>query len=103
LIHGPDRVYVSSHLSSSTLLSSQHSQNDISRWKWQELLSFFNADNIPHRSWLASTREEFEEILEDEDFARADRCQLLEVKMDRLDAPRSLILQAKLSADMNEE
>ncbi|KAM0754818.1 pyruvate decarboxylase [Meredithblackwellia eburnea MCA 4105] len=84
LIHGPERVY-----------------NDISRWKWQELLSFFNADNVPSKSWLANTREEFEAILGDAEFAAADKCQLLEVKMDRLDAPRALVLQAKLSADLN--
>lgn len=90
-------------LLSSTIYSCLTLQNDISRWKWQELLSFFNADEIPHRSWLAHTREEFESILLDQEFARADRCQLLEVRMDRMDAPRSLILQAKLSADLNEE
>jgi pyruvate decarboxylase len=86
LIHGPTRVY-----------------NNISHWKWQELLSFFNADNIPHRSWLAENRGEFEAILANEDFAKADRCQLIEVKMDRLDGPRALVQQAALSAKLNEE
>lgn len=79
LIHGPEAVY-----------------NDISRWKWQELLSFFNADNHPHKTWLAENRGQFEEILANEEFASADKCQLLEVKMDRLDGPRALILQAEM-------
>lgn len=76
-------------------------QNDISHWKWQELLSFFNADNIPNRTYLASTRAEFEKILADKAFRSADCCQLLEVKMGRLDGPRILVEQAKLSAELN--
>lgn len=79
LIHGPEAVY-----------------NDISRWKWQELLNFFNADGHPHKTWLAETRGQFEEILGNEEFAKADKCQLIEVKMDRLDAPRALQLQAEM-------
>ncbi|KAL8286376.1 hypothetical protein RQP46_004393 [Phenoliferia psychrophenolica] len=84
LIHGTDRVY-----------------NDISRWKWQELLSFFNADNVPSRSWLANNRAEFERVLDDKEFQKADVCQLFEVKMDRQDGPRALVLQAKMSAELN--
>lgn len=79
LIHGPEAVY-----------------NDISRWKWQELLNFFNADGHPHKTWLAETRGQFEEILSNDEFAKADKCQLIEVKMDRLDAPRALQLQAEM-------
>ncbi|KAK4698838.1 hypothetical protein P7C70_g7434, partial [Phenoliferia sp. Uapishka_3] len=84
LIHGMNTVY-----------------NDISRWKWQELLSFFNADNVPNRSWLAKTRAEFEQVLVNPEFAAADRIQVLEVLMDRHDGPRALVAQAKLSADLN--
>lgn len=80
LIHGETRVY-----------------NDISRWSWQTLLDFFNADNtVPHRSWLAKTRGEFVTILNDVEFQKADRIQLLEVRMGRLDAPVALERQAKL-------
>lgn len=83
-IHGENRVY-----------------NDISSWKWQELLSFFNAANVPSRSWLARTRGELESVINDAEFAAADRIQLLEVMMDRHDAPRALQVQAKLSAQVN--
>lgn len=96
LIHGPDRVYVRPSLPPPALANPPHPQNDISRWKWQDLLSFFNADAVPHRSWLATTRGEFEAILADAEFGRADRCQLLEVRMDRLDGPRALIEQARM-------
>lgn len=84
LINGMDAVY-----------------NDISHWKWQELLSFFNADNKPSKTWLASTRSEFETILKNDEFAKADKIQLLEVKMARDDGPRALIEQAKMSAKVS--
>lgn len=80
LIHGKERVY-----------------NDISSWKWQKLLELFNANGQNQtKSWLANTRGELEEILNNAEFKKADRIQLLEVKMDRLDAPRALQLQAEL-------
>ncbi|KAI5481627.1 pyruvate decarboxylase [Pseudohyphozyma bogoriensis] len=84
LINGPERGY-----------------NDISHWNWQQTLEFFNADKVPHKTWLANTRGELEVILNDRSFAAADKCQLIEVKMDRLDAPTCLVRQAKLSADLN--
>ncbi|KAK4058260.1 hypothetical protein OIO90_000417 [Microbotryomycetes sp. JL221] len=84
-IHGPDRVY-----------------NDISSWKWQNLLDLFNAKgNVETKSWKAETRKDLEAILKDKDFVKADKAQLLEVVMDRQDAPRALQLQAELSAKLN--
>lgn len=66
--------------------------NDISSWKWQSVLDLFDAhDSIPHKSWLASTRGELEMILDDKEFASADKAQLLEIKLDKLDAPVSLV------------
>ena len=70
--------------------------NNISHWKWQQLLDFFNGDDVPHKSWLASTRGELRAILDDATFRKADRIQLLEVKMGRQDAPRALLAQAKM-------
>lgn len=78
VIHGETKVY-----------------NDISGWKWQELLSFFNAGEAPIKSWLANTRGELIDILGNKEFAAADKIQLLEVKMDKMDAPRALIAQAQ--------
>ncbi|GAA6020346.1 hypothetical protein JCM11491_000321 [Sporobolomyces phaffii] len=76
--------------------------NDISSWNWQGLLDFFDASGeIPKRSWQANTRGELEAILGDAEFAKADRCQLLEVKMEKLDAPAALIKQGELSAKLN--
>ncbi|GAA5828344.1 hypothetical protein JCM11251_006207 [Rhodosporidiobolus azoricus] len=77
--------------------------NDISAWKWQNLLDLFNAYDQPFetRSLLAKNRGELETILKDEDFQKADRIQLLEVMMDRMDAPEALKKQGKLSAALN--
>lgn len=71
--------------------------NDISSWNWQGLLDFFDASGkIPKRSLKAETRGQLEDILKDEEFKKADRCQLLEVKMGVLDAPKALIKQGEL-------
>lgn len=70
--------------------------NDISTWRWQELLSFFGAKPESSKSYLANTRGELETILSDEQVRKADKIQLIEVKMDRLDAPRALKLQAEM-------
>ncbi|KAK4331767.1 Pyruvate decarboxylase isozyme 1, partial [Rhodotorula toruloides] len=77
--------------------------NDISSWKWQSMLDFFNAYDQPKptRSWLAPTRADLERILADDEFRKADRIQVLEVKMDKLDAPVALEKQGKLSAELN--
>ncbi|GAA5822122.1 hypothetical protein JCM10212_005920 [Sporobolomyces blumeae] len=76
--------------------------NEISGWNWQKTFEFFDASNaIPKRSWLAETRGELERILSDDAFRKADRAQLLEVRMGRLDAPKALIKQGELSAKLN--
>ncbi|BGP14737.1 hypothetical protein JCM10213v2_002688 [Rhodosporidiobolus nylandii] len=77
--------------------------NSISSWKWQNLLELFNnyPKPFPTKSWLANTRGELETILGDEGFKKADRIQLLEVKLDKLDAPEALKKQGKLSAALN--
>lgn len=75
--------------------------NDIAQWSWQKLIPFFNGGNLPAKSWQANTRGELEKILRDEEFKKADRFQLLEVKLEKHDAPRILIEQAKLSAKLN--
>jgi len=75
----------------------QAAYNDISAWNWQGLLDFFDASGkIPKASWKAKTRGELEEILKNEEFKKADKCQLLEVMMEKLDAPAALIKQGEL-------
>jgi hypothetical protein len=55
------------------------SQNDIQPWNWQEMLSFFGAKN--YKSWRAATMKEFNDILANQEFAAADKIQVLEVMM----------------------
>lgn len=72
--------------------------NDIATWKWSQLLDTFNgyAEPKPTKSLLAKTRGELEAILADPAFGKAEQIQLLEVIMDRQDAPEALIKQGKL-------
>lgn len=65
------------------------------------MLSFFNAPGprfkpLPTKSWLAETRGQLEEILANEEFQKADKIQVLEVRMAPLDAPENLVKQGKL-------
>ncbi|BGP57327.1 hypothetical protein JCM8202_002704 [Rhodotorula sphaerocarpa] len=77
--------------------------NDIATWKWGQLLDTFNGypQPRPTRSLRASTRGELEAIFADKEFAEAKQIQLLEVMMDRQDAPEALIKQGKLSSELN--
>ena len=61
----------------------------------------FEAGGVTTKSWKASTRGELEAILANPEFAKADKLQLLEVRMGPLDAPRALVEQAKLTAQLN--
>lgn len=80
VIHGPTATY-----------------NEVARWDYQALLSVFNADKVPSKTYLARTRREFAALLEpDHEFGHAKVIQLLEVRMGRLDGPKSLIRQAEL-------
>jgi len=47
------------------------------------------------------TKDELDKLLQDEDFARAERIQLVEIMMEQLDAPRALKLQAEMSGKTN--
>ncbi|KAF8635899.1 hypothetical protein AX15_000078 [Amanita polypyramis BW_CC] len=73
-IHGVDRKY-----------------NDIANWKWTSLLNDLgDLDGKRSRSYSVKTTHELSALLEDEIFNKADKMQLVEVMMDKLDAPRAL-------------
>ncbi|WEW54946.1 pyruvate decarboxylase [Emydomyces testavorans] len=72
LIHGPMQQY-----------------NDIStQWDHQKMLAFFGAPNAP--AFVAKTYAELGKVLNDEEFKKGDRIQLLEVFFDMLDSPWNL-------------
>jgi pyruvate decarboxylase len=48
-----------------------------------------------------NTPAELDSLLNDDEFSRADKMQLVEVMMDQFDAPRALQVQAELSGKSN--
>lgn len=54
------------------------------------------------QSYTVTTKQELSDLLDKEEFARADKIQLVEMIMDVHDAPRALKLQAELSGKMNQ-
>lgn len=53
------------------------------------------------RSYTVRTKKELDALLNDESFAKADGIQLVEVIMDKYDAPVPLLRQAELSVKAN--
>lgn len=53
------------------------------------------------RSYTVRTKKELDALLNDESFAKADGIQLVEVIMDKYDAPLPLLRQAELSVKSN--
>ena len=66
--------------------------NDISAWHWTSLLNFFGADpsGAKSQSYTVKTKTELSDLLKDPKFASAEKIQLVEIMMDKFDAPRSL-------------
>ncbi|KAF8315670.1 pyruvate decarboxylase [Clavulina sp. PMI_390] len=93
--------------------------NQIARWNHQAILSLFSpapdANTYPsnalpvdvaalrtHKSYRVSSQSELDQLLNDEQFGKAECIQLVELVMPRDDAPRALLTQAKLSAKANQ-
>ncbi|KDQ21760.1 hypothetical protein BOTBODRAFT_50327 [Botryobasidium botryosum FD-172 SS1] len=85
-IHGPTREY-----------------NNIQSYNHQLLLKALSPpdDSLPTRSYKVSTRAELEELLEDPEFNKRETIQLIELIMPRDDVPRTLKVQAGLTAQAN--
>ncbi|EJC98857.1 pyruvate decarboxylase [Fomitiporia mediterranea MF3/22] len=77
--------------------------NDIANWKWTELLSVFqgSTSSPTGKSYTVNTKEELSALLDNQDFASAKEIQLVEIMMDKFDAPRALRKQAELSGKTN--
>lgn len=70
--------------------------NDIQPWKWIAILDLFNPENTtPTATYLVETRKEFLDLLKNPEFRKADRIQLVEVKLGREDGPDMLLKQIK--------
>jgi pyruvate decarboxylase len=77
--------------------------NDISNWNWTSILGTFNTSpEVKHKSYTVKTKDELSALLDDQNFADcAAGMQLVEVMMEKLDAPRALQAQAELSGKTN--
>ena len=73
--------------------------NDISNWNWRDLFKVFgDPEGRESQTYTARDKKELSKLLEDEKIGRADRIQLVEVMMDKLDAPRGLLEGTELGA-----
>nr|AJP77091.1 indole-3-pyruvic acid (IPA) decarboxylase [Tricholoma vaccinum] len=73
--------------------------NDISNWNWTALFSVFgDPDERLSSAFTVNTKGALSKLLDDATFAKAGKIQLVEVMMDKFDAPRALQEQAALSA-----
>ena len=76
--------------------------NDITNWNWTSILSTFGGvEGKTCQSYTVRTKDELSQLLDTESFAKADKIQLVEVIMEKFDAPRSLKVQAELSGQTN--
>ncbi|KAG6884170.1 hypothetical protein C0992_006841 [Termitomyces sp. T32_za158] len=76
--------------------------NDISNWNWTSLLKTLgDPDEAISSSYTVHNKAELSQLLDNAIFARAEKMQMVEVMMDRLDAPLSLKLQAEASGRAN--
>lgn len=70
--------------------------NDISNWNWTGLFKVLgDPEEKISCTYTVRTKEELSALLDDTRFASTDKIQLVEVMMDKLDAPRAM--QAELS------
>jgi len=84
-IHGKERKY-----------------NDISNWDWTGLLKpLGDPDGKRTRSYRVKTPDELSRVLEDKEFQKAEKMQLVEVIMNKFDGPRLLVEQSELTAKLN--
>ncbi|KAI4109005.1 MAG: hypothetical protein L6R37_000723 [Teloschistes peruensis] len=83
-IHGMDAAY-----------------NDISNWKFKDLVSVFGGTEENSRTWQVRSKTEAEDLFRDEGFKRAERLEFVELYMPKEDAPRALKMTAEASARVN--
>lgn len=76
--------------------------NDISSWNWTGILDVLGPHIEPKpKSHRVTTKAELDALLSDPEFNKAERMQLVEVIMDKFDAPEALQRQAELSGKTN--
>ena len=112
-------LLINVYLSMDLLMEVDRKYNDIANWwvlitdvetqvhlpslrKWTSLLSVFQGtDHETGKTYTVRTKNELSSLLDDPTFASAEQIQLVELIMDKYDAPRALRKQAELSGKMN--
>jgi pyruvate decarboxylase len=70
--------------------------------KWTKLLEALGGtEGKTCQSYTVKTKQELSDLLDNEEFAKADKIQLVEIIMEIHDAPRALKVQAELSGKTN--
>ncbi|EKM51580.1 uncharacterized protein PHACADRAFT_261809 [Phanerochaete carnosa HHB-10118-sp] len=76
--------------------------NDVANWKWTKLLETMGGvEGETCQSYTVKTKDELSQLLDNAEFAKADKIQLVEMLMEMHDAPRALKVQAELSGKAN--
>jgi pyruvate decarboxylase len=82
--------------------SSFRKYNDISNWNWTGLFSVLgDPDEKLSKTCTVHNKQDLSKLLDDATFASANKIQLVEVMMDKYDAPKALQEQAVLSWQTN--
>lgn len=83
----------------------EQAYNDIARWRYHLAPAFFGADEDAMRTWEIRTWADFDRVLTDKDLAHGKGLRMVEVFMDRLDAPDILlgVLQNQLQRENQQE
>ncbi|KAH7884985.1 thiamine diphosphate-binding protein [Phlebopus sp. FC_14] len=82
LLHGMERKY-----------------NDIHNWKWTSLLTTLgDVDGTQSKSYTVRDKAGLDKLLDDAEFAKAGKIQLVEVVMGKYDSPRALKASAELAS-----
>lgn len=85
MIHGEDAGY-----------------NDIQPWKHTKLLETFGAKEGEYANYVVKTRKDVDNLFKKgNEFSKADKIQLVELFMPKLDAPRALKITGKMSEKLN--
>lgn len=76
--------------------------NDIAEWKWSDIPAVFGASDQKVKTYQVKAKADLEKLLLDKEFnAPGQMLQLVELHMDKKDAPRALVMTAEASAKFN--
>lgn len=77
------------------------SYNDISQWKFKDLIPTFGGTPRNSRIYQVKNKQEAEDLFTDKAFAQAEVLQFVELYMPKEDVPQALKLTAEASAENN--